>query len=98
MGRERRTKRTGRKERARRVPCPWARLEGIHGEQTRRRRVRCTRYAPGWPELALPTVSTARVRMVAMAVASEGWGVKADMVVWEERGERGGLLVKETRR
>ena len=37
------------------------------------------RYAPGWPELALPTISAARARMVAMAIASEGSGANWDM-------------------
>ena len=36
---------------------------------------------PGWPELAFPTTSTARVRMVATATWSSGCGVKLDMVV-----------------
>lgn len=32
-------------------------------------------YSPGWPELAFPTTSAARVRMVAMQASSVGSGV-----------------------
>lgn len=43
---------------------------------------------PGWPELALPTTSAARVRTVAMATSSVGWGAKPDMVVRREESGR----------
>lgn len=38
-------------------------------------------YAPGCPELALPTTSAARARMVAMATSSTGSLVNLDMTV-----------------
>ena len=43
---------------------------------------------PGWPELAFPTTSTARVRMVAMATPSAALDVKLDME-FKLRGKSG---------
>lgn len=39
---------------------------------------------PGWPELAFPTTSTARVRMVAMATSSAVLDVNLDMKLRRE--------------
>lgn len=36
-------------------------------------------YTPGWPELALPTTSAARVRMVATLTSSTGDFTNLDM-------------------
>lgn len=72
---------TGRKGRARLGPCPAVHLTKPLSSGNARKTRRYARDEPGWPELAFPTTSTARVRIVAMATLSDGFAMKDDMLV-----------------
>lgn len=80
--------RTEKKGHGRPVPCPSEHLRhtsaSVPADGTR-----SGVYAPGCPELALPTTSAARARMVAMATSSTGSLVNLDMTVDCEMGGRG---------
>lgn len=62
--------------------CDWGHAQGCTCEKDMkitltRKRALCI---PGWPELALPTTSTARVRIVAIATSSAGSAMNFDIV------------------